>query len=101
MSRLRERWSPSEDFRRIYDSEFPIDGSLTIDGDFKDDDEREQYVTMICDALNAKDDARRYQAARSDPRFDIRILGVGKRSGESLDQAIDAMSPTIAPKGGT
>ena len=36
-------------------------------------------------------DAARYRVARDDPRFDIRIVGIGKRSGAELDAAIDAM----------
>lgn len=37
-------------------------------------------------------DAARYRWLRDDPRADVRIIGVGKRSGEQLDIAVAAMS---------
>jgi hypothetical protein len=41
------------------------------------------------EALQA--DAARYSIVRNDERVDVRIVGVGKRSGSGLDEALAAM----------
>lgn len=39
--------------------------------------------------------AVRYRKLRDGPTADVRIVGVGKRSGAALDSAVDAMPPVL------
>ena len=62
------------------------------------DDERAEYagctnaaLTLVA-ALDAlRNDAARYRKLRDSPIADVRIIGVGKRSGAGLDEAVDTM----------
>ena len=38
-----------------------------------------------------RNDAERYRRLRDSPIADVRIIGVGKRSGAGLDEAVDTM----------
>ena len=49
----------------------------------------EETHRLRADMLEAKLNADRYLEMRSNPNFDIRIIGVGKRSGKELDYVVD------------
>lgn len=54
---------------------------------------RVDALTAECAAL--RKDAERYRWLRDSPRADVRIIGVGKRTGAELDAALDSIPSVL------